>query len=143
MVLRRHANYGVVKIWKYQPGTMSQAEKIQFAIGALIWLGFPFPFLMLGHEYSWAFIGLCTALSATFPLLRNVCGRCINTSCPRNSVPHALVNSYLGRNPEMPAAWKTSAHQQTKHSTRLKKSRRRRLGKAADQIPSEANLCLD
>jgi hypothetical protein len=109
-VLRCHANYGVIKIWKYQPGPMSMAEKIQFLIGALLWLAFPFPVLLLGREYILALIGVSAAISGIFILRRNVCSRCINFSCPMNSVPKQLVDIYLGRNPEIQAAWEGSGY---------------------------------
>ncbi len=109
-ILRCHANYGVIKIWKYHPGPMSKLEKIQFAIGALIWIGFPFPFLFLGQEYLLASIGICAAVSGTFILRKNVCTRCINFSCPMNNVPKQLVDIYLRRNPEIQAAWESSGY---------------------------------
>jgi len=109
-VLRCHANYGVIKIWKYQPGPMSKAEKIQFALGAMLWIGFPFPFLLLGQEYLLALIGLSAAMSGAFLLRRYVCSRCINFSCPMNTVPKQLVDAYLGRNPQIQVAWEAGAH---------------------------------
>ena len=109
-VLRCHANYGVIKIWKYQPGPMRKAEKIQFVVGALLWIAFPFPFLLLGHQYLLALIGASAAVSATFLLRRNVCSRCINFSCPLNAVPKPLVDIYLRRNPQIQAAWEASGY---------------------------------
>ncbi len=104
-VLHCHANYGVVKIWKYDPGPMSQAEKIQFIIGASLLMGFPFPFLILGQEYLLALIGLSTVISGVFLLRKNVCSRCINFSCPMNTVPDDLVDVFLEHNPAMQKAW--------------------------------------
>lgn len=109
-MLRCHANYGVLKLWKYEPAPMSEAERIQFVIGALIWVGFPFPFLFLGGEYLLAFIGLSAVLSGTYLLKRNVCARCIHFSCPLNGVPRQLVDAYLRRNPAIQAAWEKSGY---------------------------------
>jgi hypothetical protein len=109
-ILRCHANYGVIKIWKYQPGPMSKVEKIQFVIGGLLWVGLPFLFLLLGREYLLALIGASAAISGTFLLRRNVCSRCINFSCPMNAVPKRLVGIYLRRNPEIQAAWEASGY---------------------------------
>ncbi len=107
-VLHCHANYGVVKIWKYQPGPMSKSEKTQFVIGALLLIGFPFPFLMLGQEYLLVLIGLSAVMGGVFILKGNVCTRCINFSCPMNAVPKQIVQVYLKRNPAIQRAWKSS-----------------------------------
>jgi hypothetical protein len=106
-ILHCHANYGVMKIWKYQPRPMNISERIQFIIGTLLFLGFPFPFLLLGQEYLLALVGLSAAVSAAFILKRNVCTRCINFSCPLNSVPMRLIGAYLDRNPYLRAAWES------------------------------------
>ncbi|MFZ5881903.1 MAG: hypothetical protein ACOY0R_21245 [Chloroflexota bacterium] len=106
-VLHCHANYGVVKIWKYQPGPMSKSEKIQFIIGALLLIGFPFPFLVLGQEYLLVLIGLSAVVSGTFILRRNVCNRCINFSCPMNAVPKETMNAFFARNPVIQKAWES------------------------------------
>jgi hypothetical protein len=108
--LRCHANYGVIKIWKYQTGPMSTWEKAQFIVGVLIWVCFPFPFLLLGQEYLLVLIGACAGVSGAFVLRRNVCSRCINFSCPMNTVPKKLVDEYLGRNPGMRAAWESAGY---------------------------------
>ncbi len=104
-VLRCHANYGVVKIWRFRPGPMSRPEQIQFTLGALIWVGFPFIFLLLGKEYLLTSIGLVAAVSAAYSLRRNTCTRCVTFSCPMNAVPRQLVEAYLERNPIMQKAW--------------------------------------
>lgn len=114
-VLHCHANYGVVKIWKYTPFPMSSSEKAQFILGALLWLGFPLPFLLLGHEYLLTLTGLSAAVSGVFLLRKNVCSRCINFSCPLNSVPKILLDDYLNRNPRMRSAWLKSGYQPEDH----------------------------
>jgi hypothetical protein len=109
-VLRCHANYGVIKIWRYQPGPMSKSERVQFVVGGLLWIGFPFVSLLLGKEYLLALIGLAATVSAAFNLKRNTCSRCVNFSCPLNSVPRQIVDAYLVRNPSMRAAWEASGY---------------------------------
>jgi hypothetical protein len=109
-MLRCHANYGVFKIWKYDPGPMSRVEKTQFVAGVLLWAGFPIPLMLLGREYLLALIAMSTAVSGAFLLMRNVCSRCINFSCPMNSVPKQLVDVYLRRNPETQRAWETHGY---------------------------------
>ncbi|MCP4539639.1 MAG: hypothetical protein GY832_21085 [Chloroflexi bacterium] len=109
-VLHCHANYGVVKIWKYRPGPMSKSEQIQFLVGALILIGFPFIFLLLGKETLLVWIGLAAIISAVFNLRKYTCSRCINFSCPMNVVPKSVVDRYLERNPNMRAAWEASGY---------------------------------
>lgn len=104
-ILHCHANYGVIKLWKYQPEPMSRLDKIQFGFGGMLWVGFPFPFLLLGGEYLLALIGVSAAISGMFLLRRNVCARCVNFSCPLNAVPGQLVDVYLRLNPQIRAAW--------------------------------------
>ena len=109
-VLHCHANHGVIKIWKYRPGPMSKSEQIQFVVGALVFIGFPFIFLLLGKEYLLALIGLAAIISAAFNLRKHTCSRCINFSCPMNAVPQQFVDAYLERNPSMRAAWEASGY---------------------------------
>lgn len=106
-ILRCHANYGVIKIWRYRPGPMSRMERLRFIIGALVWLGFPFPFLLVGREYLLALIGVSAAISGVIMLSRSVCSRCIDFSCPMNTIPKELVDTYLRRNPQIRIAWES------------------------------------
>ena len=109
-MLRCQANYGVIKICKYEPGPMSKSEKAQFVMGVLLWVGFPIGLMLLGHDYLLALIAITTAGSGAFLLHRNVCSRCINFSCPSNSVPKQLVDVYLRRNPEIQRAWEARGY---------------------------------
>jgi hypothetical protein len=109
-VLHCHANYGVVKIWRYRPGPMSKSEQAQFVVGALLWISFPLVFLLLGHEYLLTTIGLVTAAGFAFNLRKNTCSRCINFSCPMNAVPRRTVDEYLKRNPDIRTAWEASGY---------------------------------
>lgn len=103
--LRCPANYGVFKIWPYQPGPMSRSEKIQFLVGAGLLLMLPWPFLALGGEYL--LLGLTAAANGSFvfSLVRTVCPRCVNFSCPLNRVPVEIQRSYLAKNPQIKEAW--------------------------------------
>jgi hypothetical protein len=108
--LHCHANHGVIKIWPYRPGPMSRSEQIQFAIGALLFLGIPLVFLLLGREFLLAAIAVVAAVSAAYMLRSTACGRCVAFSCPMNTVPKEIVDGYLARNPEMHEAWETSGY---------------------------------
>lgn len=109
-VLHCHANYGVIKIWPFDPKPMSTGEKAQFLIGALILIAFPFPFMILGSQGWLALFAFFSALIFTFQLRKQNCSRCINFSCPLNTVPKSLVDAYLVRNPVMREAWEASGY---------------------------------
>lgn len=98
-VLRCHANYGVVKIWKFDPSPMTAAERLQFMVGALIFMGYPLPFLIIGGQYVLAGVALAICLVAWAVLWTRFCSRCVNLSCPLNHVPRRLAEAYLERNP--------------------------------------------
>jgi hypothetical protein len=107
-MLRCHANYGVIKLWRYRQGPMSRSEQFQFLLGALLFILYPLVFLVIGGEYLLAAIGLASAASFGYLLYRNICVRCINFSCPLNHVPKAVSDAYLRRNPVMLQAWAES-----------------------------------
>jgi hypothetical protein len=108
--LHCHANYGVIKLWKYRPGPMSRAEQIQFAVGAIGLVLYPAFFMILGAEYLLAAITIVSSISWGYLLRRHVCTRCINFSCPMNAVPKPLVDAYLKNNPVMRLAWERSGY---------------------------------
>ena len=109
-ILRCHANYGVIKLWRHRPGPMSGLEKAQFLIGVALFVGFPLVLLLVGGEYVLALVALAGAVSVGFNLWRHGCSRCINFSCPANHVPKRLVDAYLRRNPTMLEAWEESGY---------------------------------
>ena len=109
-VLHCHANSGVIKIFKFKPGPMSKSEQMQFLLGGLIWFAFPFVFLLMGREYLLSFIGLAAVVSGIYSLRQSICSRCINFSCPLNTVRKEYVDAYLQRNPEIRAAWEKSGY---------------------------------
>jgi hypothetical protein len=109
-VLHCHANGGVIKIWGYRPGPMSRSERVQFLVGAGLWIGFPFLFMLLGQQYLLALIGLAAVASGVYGVRRTACSRCINFSCPMNAVSKEIVDAYLIRNPAMWAAWEASGY---------------------------------
>jgi hypothetical protein len=109
-VLHCHANYGVIKAWRYDPRPMSASEKAQFILGALIFVAYPFPFLLLGQQFAVASFALVAAALSGYTLRRHGCSRCINFSCPANAVPRPLVDAYLRHNPVMRTAWEESGY---------------------------------
>ena len=102
------ANYGSLKVWDYHPEPMSRSEKIQLWIGFGILGGYPFPFMLLGGRTLWALVALVGLVLFFWALRRYTCSRCVNFSCPLNSVPQEIVDAYLARNPVMRQAWEDS-----------------------------------
>jgi len=109
-ILHCHANYGVIKIWKYRPEPMSKSERTQFLIGAAVFIAYPLAFLLLAGEYLLSVVALSAAISFGYSLRRNACCRCVNLSCPLNIVPKGIADVYIRRNPVMRSAWEQSGH---------------------------------
>ena len=105
-ILHCHANYGVIKLWRYHPEPMSRSEKVQFIIGVLIFLLYPLVFTAVGGQYLLAGIGLVSAASFGYLLYSEICSRCVNFSCPLNNVPEEVRKAYLEKNSVMGEAWK-------------------------------------
>jgi hypothetical protein len=104
-VLRCHANYGVIKIWRYRPGPMSRSEQVQFIVGVALFLLYPLVFLVIGRAYLLVAIGLASAVSFGYLLWRDICNRCVNFSCPLNNVPPEIRQAFFNRNPVIAVAW--------------------------------------
>lgn len=104
-ILHCHANYGELKIWRYNPQPMSRSERIQFLVGIFLFVIIPVILLLVAREYLLSLIALASACSFIYLLRRNICSRCINFSCPLNQVPPALRKGYFDRNPAIAAAW--------------------------------------
>jgi hypothetical protein len=102
------ANYGSLKLWKYRPGPMKRWEKVQLWIGFALLGGYPFPFMLLGGEVLWAIAALWGLVMFFWTLREYTCSRCVNFSCPLNTVPREIVDQYLARNPVMRRAWEES-----------------------------------
>ncbi|MGD9029050.1 MAG: hypothetical protein PVG25_04490 [Anaerolineae bacterium] len=102
------ANYGSLKVWRYRPEPMDRWEKLQLRVGFAILGGFPFPFMLLGGQYLWAISALWALAMLFWTLSETTCSRCVNFSCPLNTVPREIVDAYLARNPVMRQAWEES-----------------------------------
>ncbi len=107
-ILRCHANYGVLKLWRYRPGPMGRSERIQFVCAALLWLAIPLAVLAAAGGYLLATIAAVAALSGVFGLQRMSCVRCLHFSCPLNAAPADLRRAYLERNPTVASAWRAA-----------------------------------
>ncbi|MBU7030586.1 MAG: hypothetical protein HXS48_26875 [Theionarchaea archaeon] len=105
VILHCIANYGSLKLWKFNPKPISTAEKIQLIIGFIILGGYPFPFLIVGNQFILGTIALWGLILFFWTLQKYTCSACVNFSCVLNRVPKAVVDEYLRRNPVMKKAW--------------------------------------
>ncbi len=105
------ANYGSLKLWPYHPEPMTTSEKVQLWAGFAILGGYPFPFLILGQQFAWAFVAGWALVMFFWTLRKYTCTQCVNFSCPLNCVPKATVDAYLRRNPVMREAWEAQGYQ--------------------------------
>ena len=100
-----YANFGLYKVWKYNPAPMTTSEKIQFLIGIALFVGIPLIlFLIIGF---YLFIGISLALALVWVISMHFlsCSKCPNFSCPLNNISKEVVDEYLKRNPVMRKAW--------------------------------------
>lgn len=105
IILHCIANYGSLKLWKFNPKPISTAEKIQLIIGFIILGGYPFPFLIVGNQFILGVIALWGLILFFWTLQKYTCSACVNFSCVLNTVPKAVIDEYLKRNPVMRKAW--------------------------------------
>jgi hypothetical protein len=84
---------------------MNRPEQVQFLIGALLFVLYPLVFLLIGHTYLLAGIGLASAASFGYLLHSNICNRCVNFSCPLNHVAPETRQAFLACNPLIARAW--------------------------------------
>jgi len=109
-VLHCPANYGLPKFWRYHPEPMSRLEKGLLLISFVVLFGYPVPFLVLGGQYLLLLLTIVAGTVWLVVMLRNVCRRCVNFSCPLNRVPKEVVDSYLRRNDVMRQAWESCGY---------------------------------
>lgn len=122
-ILHCLANHGSFKLWRYHPEPMNRLERfLMYFLVATVFFAFPMAILGYGiwflstHyvEYGlvalFGLIGITAAVllasAGALALLRIFfCSRCVNFSCPLNTVSGAVVTAYLERNEVMRAAW--------------------------------------
>lgn len=127
--LHCHGNNGSPKFWKYDPSPMNRFEKFLMVFAVVIMIFFIMPVFFLGygiwHIYTnlaqygitalLSFSGLtlaCILYCITFTAVLKIffCTRCVNFSCPLNTVAKGVVDRYLIKNPVMKDAWEKSGY---------------------------------
>ena len=105
-----YANYGIYKVWKYNPAPMSRSEKIQFLIGILSFAFIPLISLFLAELYIYFGITLILSMIWLVSMHFLSCSKCPNFSCPLNGVPKNIVDDYLRHNTIMRKAWEEQGY---------------------------------
>lgn len=108
--LRCPIDKGKLKTGKYDPGPSSTSEKIQFIIGALLMIGFPIPFLIIGELWvSLILLGIGFIMWIIILQLK-ICTDCVNFACPLNRVPKEIRNEFIKKNPVIREAWEKKGY---------------------------------
>ena len=100
-----YANYGIHKVWKYNPAPMSNSEKIQFLISITLFAIFPPILFIITELYLFFLISLVLSLIWLISMHFLSCSKCPNFSCPLNNVSKEIVDEYFKRNSVMRKAW--------------------------------------
>jgi len=122
------ANHGNPKLWRYHPEPMNKFE--QFTLYFLIaTIFFVFPLAAMGygiwftsiHYVEYGLISLLGLIGITVAsLLTSVtlvavlkvffCSKCVNFSCPLNTVSKPVIDEYLKKNDVMRKAWEKNGY---------------------------------
>jgi len=117
--IRCHANYGLPRIWAYDPRPLNTVERVSVLAGfgffglypiAVevygLWMGWSSPLSPSGNLLKGiTVLNIVTAIMLYVLLKRFYCTRCVNFGCPLNSTSTALMKAYLEKNPSMKRSW--------------------------------------
>jgi len=117
--IRCHANYGLPRIWAYDPRPLNPGERVSILAGFGFFGFYPIAVEVYGLWLVWsdpvvssvkllASIAILNSLAAILLyvlLKRFYCTRCVNFGCPLNITPLALIEAYLKKNPGMKRSW--------------------------------------
>jgi len=108
--LHCYANYGLYKLWKYEPGPMSLLEKIQFIFALLIFTSYYVIFFIIFQNYLFLILNIVGIIIFFLIIQIRNCPYCVNFSCPLNRVSKENIDEYLKRNPIMKDAWEKNGY---------------------------------
>ncbi|HEY59573.1 MAG TPA: hypothetical protein G4N92_02635 [Anaerolineae bacterium] len=93
--LRCHANYGLPKIPKINPRSLSRIEQISWLLYiAILFLSF-IPFYIIAQQWLLLAINLVFTFTLVIGLLKTKCNRCYNLSCPFNRTPSDVREKFF------------------------------------------------
>ncbi len=129
-ILHCLANHGNPKIWPYRPGPLNRLEKLMMVFLVVGMVFFFAPLAVEGYgiwfvavkyaEYGLVtllgFVGITVASFAVGVSFISVvriffCTRCVNFSCPLNTVSKPAIDEYLKKNLVIRKAWEKSGWQ--------------------------------
>ena len=103
--LKCWANYGVPKLWKFNPGPMSRLEDVLFLGGLAVVWGLPLITLIATFQIFF-FITFILATAGFFMTLKACfCSICFNFACPLNEVNEENREKFFKNNSETAKAW--------------------------------------
>jgi len=121
IILHCLANHGFIRIYKYRPEPMNAFERTLLVIGFVLFGTLPLagqiPSILIvngtlptnqGQFITLLVLMGVSIISVIFSftyLFTKICPKCVNFSCPFNSVQQELIEDYLERNPHMKKAW--------------------------------------
>lgn len=121
-IIRCHANYGLPRIWRYDPRPLNPLERAGVLAGFGIFGLYPIAVEGYGIWTLFAVTGFvnppgglllmgvtllnaATAIALLALLRRHYCSRCVNFGCPLNNTPSHLKSAYHTRNPDIKRSW--------------------------------------
>jgi len=121
-IIRCHANYGLPRIWRYDPRPLNRLEKAGVLAGFGVF-GL-YPIAVEGYGIWTLFIAMgfvnppgglllmgvtlfntVSAIALLVLLRRHYCARCVNFGCPLNNTSPDLKSAYLAKNPDIERLW--------------------------------------
>ncbi|MEJ2294120.1 MAG: hypothetical protein P8Y23_05070 [Candidatus Lokiarchaeota archaeon] len=110
-MLHCRINSGMYTITKYNPSPMSELEKAQFIMGAIILVAYPLPFLTISNQIAFFILTCCgIAIWITTIQLKHF-RECIYFLCPLNRVSEDLKGQFFEKNPQLKEVWKTQRNE--------------------------------
>ena len=125
-IIRCHANYGLPRIWKYDPRPLNAPERAGVLAGFAVFGLYPIAVEAYGIWTLFAVMGFVnppgglllmgvtifntvSAIALLILLRRNYCARCVNFGCPLNKTPSNLKSAYHARNPDIKRLWEEAS----------------------------------
>jgi hypothetical protein len=104
--LKCWANYGSPKLWKYQPGSMTNTEKAVFFAGLAIIFLSPIFFMILSNDLLMLAVYGVLLIAGAYSMTQFLCRQCMNFACPLNRVDRKVRERFFMHNPVVQDAWK-------------------------------------
>ena len=110
--LKCHANWGLPKIPKFNPKPLNKIESVTWIVYVLALFLYFVPFFIASQQWLLLVINTSALIIAYRTLLRTMCTRCYNFSCPLNRVPQDVRKVFFEKYPAFAEAWgiRTSAN---------------------------------